>query len=77
MGFLMMQFVFLTKPISDARIPLPRRARLSGVTRVSHEGKEEKWPANRTQVDDQPYLEMRIEDSGQEAMYFRVQYELR
>jgi hypothetical protein len=59
-----------------ARVPLPPSARFVQVTKVPHEGEPCQWPARVVETGEGTFVEMRIEDCGQDAMYYKIEYEL-
>ena len=77
---------FVTYSETEARIassqtrtidmPLPPGADIQKVEIVPHEGKPRKWDFVKVQTSDGPGLRIYVEDSGVEAMYYRVKYSL-
>jgi hypothetical protein len=59
------------------RVPLPPGARFLGVSRVGHDGAEIPWPAEVSGEGGEPRtVDLRVVDCGQEALYYRIRYEL-
>ena len=58
------------------RVPLPPAAKVRGVEMVSHAGKVRAWPAILVDTGDGICLDMKLEDCGRRALYYRVRYAL-
>lgn len=58
------------------RVPLPPGAKLLGVERVGHDDNVVPWPAEPQDQDGAVYVGIRVEDCGQEALYYRIRYAL-
>ncbi|MCK5380415.1 MAG: hypothetical protein KAJ81_03025 [Candidatus Latescibacteria bacterium] len=59
-----------------ARIPLPPKAEVIAVERVPHEGKISPHDFDLVHTEEGDFVNMRVADSGGEAMYFRIRYRL-
>ena len=57
-------------------VPVPPGARVQAVEIVPHEGKAGKWSAILKGTGDSRRLEMKVEDCGDRALYYRVRYRL-
>ncbi|MFA6108885.1 MAG: hypothetical protein WDA75_08950, partial [Candidatus Latescibacterota bacterium] len=59
------------------QVQLPPGAELQGVERVGHDDEVVPWPAEPVIQGDTVYLGLRVEDCGQEALYYRIRYALK
>ncbi|MEW6754592.1 MAG: VCBS repeat-containing protein [Candidatus Latescibacterota bacterium] len=60
----------------QVRVPLPPGSQVTSVERVAHGGSVAAWPAEVLGQDGQVFVTMRVEDCGQEALYYRIGYGL-
>jgi hypothetical protein len=59
-----------------ALIPLPPKAKVIGMEKVSHDGKRTTWQYSIVKKAKNIYVDSRIEDCGCDPMYFRIRYEI-
>ena len=58
------------------RVPMPSGAEVRSVEMVPHEGEPRKWPVREAGTGDGRWLELKVEDSAGDALYYSVKYRL-
>lgn len=58
------------------RVPIPPNAEILSIELVMHNGEVSEWPVKVVTVNNESFVEMRVEDCGQAALYYRIRYQL-